>query len=331
MSVSERRPNATPALLVCSMSLTACSVALTHGLWSVDFGVGFVLTLLFPAIGGVLCALLVRDDAAFFRALGLLAVIAMVYGSMIAWLLLRVGVAGVFCSAIYLCVAAPPCMTAGVAVLLIRRSRDACCSSGTRGPGTRGPGTRLLILFAPPLLILGGSALEHAVPPACAQESLSASARVAAPIERVWSQSLSWSDRPDTAWRHLGTPLPIARSGSATRVGSVLRVQFAKGVVALRVTEVESGRLLVAEVIEQTVERPALVLRRVELRCVSRGPSATDVELRIVYQPRMRPRAYWRLFERAFGGLTLDYVVRGWREQAERERAPQPFAVRGDN
>ncbi|MSR47690.1 MAG: hypothetical protein EXS13_11610 [Planctomycetes bacterium] len=77
----------------------------------------------------------------------------------------------------------------------------------------------------------------------------------------------------------------------------------------MRIREIERGRQLVTEVLEQTIERKALLLHQVTLTCRPIGVERTRVAVRTDFEPRMGPRWYWRPFERFFGRSSFEALL----------------------
>jgi hypothetical protein len=131
---------------------------------------------------------------------------------------------------------------------------------------------------------------------------------------------LTLSPEPgESPWEHVNAPIPRAASGRATAVGDEKAIRFGKGTIRVRVREVEPGRRLVADVVEQTIEQRALGLRTLTLECAPEGPQATRVAMTIDFVPRMGPRWCWRPYERFFGAIPFEAMVEAWREGVRRE------------
>lgn len=266
---------------------------------------GFTATLAIPITIGAICGALVPNG------LWLLLVVGVMGGVGALVIALWIGhIAGLFCGLVFAAVGISPAMLAGLCVLSWRRARRR-----TEPPSTRS----LLLLIALPYVSFG---IESLVPFEPRMETLEVSRTIAAPVARVWGQSLGFGDRQPSAWQRVDAPLPESSSGRATRIGDRKRIEFGKGHILARVVEVKPGRRLVAEVLEQTIEVKALRLRRVVVTCEPAAAERTDAEvtkasLAIEFEPLMRPRWYLRLFEPFFGGIAMEAVMDAWQGHAE--------------
>lgn len=219
--------------------------------------------------------------------------------------------AGVFCGVIYAVVAMPPALLAGLLVIALRR-RVAWyrrVKKGWLGPTLVG-------------LPLALHAIERSWPVVYGDEQLVMAREIAAPVDRVFRQSLAVDAASVSPWERIQAPLPVAVAGRASAPGDVKTMVFGKGVITVRVRAVEPGRRLVADVIEQTIEQRALGLSTVTVACDPLGAERTLVQLQLDFEPRMGPRWYWRPFERWFGGISFDAVLTDWQREATKPWAP---------
>ena len=261
--------------------------------------VAVAISLAVPVALGVLVGVFARSASAVIMIGLLLGAIGIVVAGL--WTLECVGV---FCGAIYAVIAFGPGLCAGLIVLGLRRRRAWHHRHGKRWLGP--------LLIVVPLSV---HAVERAWPAVHAPEHILEVREFAAPVERVFGQSLAFGASPASPWEAIHAPLPRNAIGRASAVGDVKSMVFDKGVITVRVSAVEPGRRLVAEVIEQTIERRALLLSTVTVTCEPIGPERTRVMLRLDFVPCMGPRWYWRPFERWFGGIAFDAVFDAWERE----------------
>lgn len=283
------------AVTIMTLCLTPCLLGATVVWWAVTLGLPLAL--------GIAAALVVpqpRVGVTLFAAVLVLSCTAC---------MLLIGDAGVFCGAIYTGVSLPTAVVAANVVQSLRKARE-------RQRAKRGDDRALWLLIAL-ALPLGLHTFELVRPPTWPDEALVRSVDVEAPIEAVWAQSLSFADFVAPLSELISAPLPRAAIGSSSRVGDEKTLRFDKGLLRVRIVRIEAPRTLVAEVIEQTIERRALLLRRVTVSCVSIGRARTRAEIRLDFEPRMGPRRIWRPAERLFGGLSFDAVLSAWKSGAE--------------
>ena len=261
--------------------------------------VAVAITVVVPATIGVMAG-------AFARSASMLLMIGMVCAGITVVVagMLSSSLAGVFCGTIYAVVAFMPGLCAGLIVLGLRRRR-----AWHRRLDRRWLGPLLVVV---PLAV---HAVERAWPAVHAPEHILEVREFAAPVERVFGQSLAFGASPASPWEAIQAPLPRNASGRASAVGDVKSMVFDKGVITVHVSAVEPGRRLVAEVIEQTIERRALLLSTVTVTCEPIGPERTRVMLRLDFVPCMGPRWYWRPFERWFGGIAFDALFDAWERE----------------
>lgn len=232
---------------------------------------------------------------------------------------------GPFCAIIYSVIAMPPAYLAAAITLGLRRRLRRRALAARRAATLRHDALLLLLAYALPL---GWHAAEQRWPTTHAPESLAMERIVAAPLAAVWESRLAFPATGPFSAEAIHAPLPREASGRAHAVGDVKRLSFDRGTLAVRLVRVVPGRELVAEVIEQTIERRALRLHTVTLSCEPLAPEQTRVAVRLDFTPLMAPRWYWRPFERLFGGLTFDALLDGWEAGAtEPPRIAPPAAL----
>lgn len=271
------------------------------------------ITLGVPLAIGIAAGLLARDSR------GVLAIGAIAAGiGIVVATLLGAGLAGTFCALVYAVIAFPPALLAAFATLTCRRWRRRRSLSR---PSSRGNALLLIGAFTLPL---AWHAAERLWPTSHPPETLTATRLVDASLPSVWESSLAFPEAGARTAEAISAPLPFAASGRATRVGDEKTIVFAKGVVRVRVAAIEPGHRLVAEVVEQSIERKALRLHAVTVTCDPVAPDRTRATLRIEFEPLMSPRWYWRPYERFFGGITFDALLDAWQETAKRAAATAP-------
>lgn len=262
-----------------------------------DYPIAAAVTLGIPLTLGALAGLVARRAAVFVMFALVLGGVCATVGAL--WL---EDLAGVFCGCVYFVAAIPPAVMAGAVVVVLRRRAAA------RRPGAKPGALWFLLALTPPFALHAWDRLQGPY----AEEALEASRDLDAPAEAVWERSLAFPPGAAWPWETMHAPLPRDGAGHATAVGDEKVIRFDKGVVQTRVVAVQAPHRLVAEVVAQDVERRALRLHRVILRCEPLGPDRTRCTVRIEFEPRMGPRWYWRLYEGFFGAMTLEAVLAAW-------------------
>lgn len=257
-----------------------------------------------PVVIGALIGLVVRRARIVTVFLAVTATCLAI--ATVAMCLLFQGAAGVFCAVVFTVAAIPPALLGLLCGIALRQHLE----RRRRRERANAPDRRALLW---PMLALAGAPLavqgyEQAAAEPYADERLVFTRTIAAAAEDLWQTSLAF-DAPNSSWQHVHAPLPQRASGRATAVGDEKALQFAKGVLRVRIVAVEPGRSLVAEVLEQTIEARALRLHRVTFAVAPRSAASCDVSITLEHTPLMGPRWHWRPYEQFFGGITFDAIV----------------------
>jgi len=266
--------------------------------------VSLAVTLAIPCAVGALCGCFAKDGKWLFCVGSALCVM----GGIVCAAILGHAM-GLFCGLFYAIIGGPPAMLSGLIVLWLRR----------RFSAVHQPPTKRTLMFwvAFPYLV---HAVDALVPHESTIEKLSVSRVIAAPVHRVWGQSLEFESPSKSPWAVVDGPLPEHASGRASAVGDEKRIRFGKGEIVVRIVEVEPSRRIVADVLTQTIETRAVRLRRIVITCdpdSSGAGASTSVSITIEFEPLMRPRWYLRLYEPWFGRVAMDAVLAAWQARAE--------------
>jgi hypothetical protein len=144
---------------------------------------------------------------------------------------------------------------------------------------------------------------------------------LSAPPEAVWQCLMFYEDVPRRPWPllRLLLPQPLKSEKDKLSAGSAVRCHYDHGFLLKRINEVEPGRLLSFEVVEQRlgIERFARACRgSYELE---RARSGTSLLLTTVYQAWLWPRFLWRPLERYLCHRVHLHILLGMRERLAKE------------
>lgn len=167
-------------------------------------------------------------------------------------------------------------------------------------------------------------------PPGRVIDSVTTTARFDAPPEAVWRSLVFYEQVPQRPPLLLLVllPSPVRTHGNGKHVGAVVECSYSSGSLLKRITTVERPHLLRFEVIEQYlgVERCVTTVEgSYEIRQNGRG---SELALTTRYRGHLRPRGFWRPFERylahqlhrhILGGV---HVIGGQPVRAEGQVAP---------
>ena len=119
----------------------------------------------------------------------------------------------------------------------------------------------------------------------------------------------------------LVVPRPVGSYGSKDQVGNVVRCEYEPGFVVKRITEVQPGRRLAFEVIEQNLgaERNVM-LKDGSFEIVPRGDGQCDLVLTTRYQRQLSPRWMWESTERKVFHDVHGHVLEGMRRKVLKDR-----------
>jgi hypothetical protein len=121
----------------------------------------------------------------------------------------------------------------------------------------------------------------------------------------------------------LALPRPVRSEGRKTADGDVVRCVYEHGYLKKRITRVEPGRLLAFEVIEQNLhfERDVALLDGsfavAEAEGADRGPAAWVI-VTTRYRPLLHPRWLWSWMEVRIVHALHEHVLEGMRREAQR-------------
>ncbi len=162
-----------------------------------------------------------------------------------------------------------------------------------------------------------------------ATEIVATSVHFHASPETVWQQMLSYEEvpvRPPLLLRVL-LPHPVRTEGDKTCVGASVQCRYKGGEMVKRIKVVEPPRLVQFEVTEQHLGIEGCVTTlggSYELR--SRGDQ-TEVVLTTNYRGHLRPRYFWRPFERFLAHELHRHILGGMRASLPRARSSKRSAI----
>jgi hypothetical protein len=187
----------------------------------------------------------------------------------------------------------------------------------------------VLFLF---LLPYGVAAVERAVKRVPAVESVVTSRRLDADPASCFASLLFYEDvTHEPPWiLRVGLARPLHATGSIGSVGDVRTCVYNKGRLVKRVTDVQVGRLLAFEVIEQSIgyERDVR-LRGGSFAFEPAEGGGTLVTLTTTYEALLVPRWCWRPFERLAAHTMHGYVLEGIDHETGRTGEPGAIAAKG--
>lgn len=147
---------------------------------------------------------------------------------------------------------------------------------------------------------------------------------------------------PDTAWAsaafyedtqverssllRYGLPAPMGTSGPQDEVGAIVRCLYEDAHVTKRMTQVDRGRVLAFDVLEQSgIEDRSIRLLRGAFHFEGTPDGRTRVTLSSTYEPLLDARLYWRPIERAVCRALHRHILDGMEMHA-----PQGVPVAGN-
>lgn len=167
--------------------------------------------------------------------------------------------------------------------------------------------------------------IELAVPNRVEVATVRTELKVDATPQEAWDAIMFYEDVSHAPpWiLHLALPKPIRSEGDKSREGGDVKCFYDRGFLAKRITRREEPRLLAFDVTEQRllVEHDvALRDGSFEIEPTSDGKSV--IRLTTNYEPKLRPRFVWSLFEQHVIHKLHGHVLEGMRRQAENSQAP---------
>jgi hypothetical protein len=156
--------------------------------------------------------------------------------------------------------------------------------------------------------------------------------------ESVVTTRLSIHSTPQEAWNaimfyeeveheapwllKLSLPRPVRSHGSKGNVGDVVRCEYERGYIVKRITEVEPGRRLAFEVLEQKLFKERdLMLQDGSFEITPRDDGRLDLVLTTRYERRLAPRWLWETTEHQVLHTLHGHVLEGMRRKILQDRA----------
>jgi hypothetical protein len=121
----------------------------------------------------------------------------------------------------------------------------------------------------------------------------------------------------------LALPQPLRSVGDKRRVGETIRCLYNRGYLSKRIVQVEEGRRLDFEVVEQHLhfERD-ITLRDGSFEVLTAENGQATVVLTTRYEPRLAPRWLWEPMERHIVGTLHEHVLEGMARRAIQHQPP---------
>ncbi|MCC7383397.1 MAG: hypothetical protein IT384_16285 [Deltaproteobacteria bacterium] len=146
------------------------------------------------------------------------------------------------------------------------------------------------------------------------------------PPETVWKGMMFYEDVPTRPFWFLRAflPSPVRSEGEKTRVGASIRCTYDDGHLIKRMTEVEPARGVRFDVIEQNLGLEGCITMQggsYEIRAQGGG---SEVVLTTRYFGHLRPRFFWRLFERYLAHRVHRHILDGMRALPLLSAPPPP-------
>ena len=174
------------------------------------------------------------------------------------------------------------------------------------------------------------SLLGRLFPRNVATEAVATSVRFHASPETIWQRMLTYEDvpaRPPLLLRVL-LPNPVRTEGDKSCVGASIQCRYKGGDMVKRITVVEPPHLLQFEVTQQRLGIEGCVMTlggSYEIR--SCGGDQTEVVLTTNYRGYLRPRCFWRPFERFLAHALHRHILDGMRASLSRSGLSMASAI----
>ncbi len=145
--------------------------------------------------------------------------------------------------------------------------------------------------------------------------------------EEAWNAIVFYEDvEHEPPWLlRLALPRPVGSQGAKEQVGDVVRCQYEHGFIVKRITQVEPGRLLAFEVLEQELgaERNVTLLDGA-FEIIPRADGRSDLMLTTRYQRHLAPKWLWEPAERKVTHTLHGHVLEGMRRKILQDRQEKP-------
>jgi hypothetical protein len=165
--------------------------------------------------------------------------------------------------------------------------------------------------------------IENSVRPPLEDAVVSTKVSIHATPEEAWNAIQFYEEvEHEPSWfARLVLPRPVRSDGPKSHVGDVVRCQYESGYVVKRITDVQPGRKLAFEVIEQELgaERNVM-LEDGSFEIFPRGDGRCDLVLTTRYQRQLSPRWLWESTERKVFHTLHDHVLEGMRRKVLQDR-----------
>ncbi|HEX5719268.1 MAG TPA: hypothetical protein VF179_24110 [Thermoanaerobaculia bacterium] len=162
------------------------------------------------------------------------------------------------------------------------------------------------------------NALASRLPRNVEIEEISTEASFHLPAGEVCNRILLYEEVPGRPglFLRLLLPLPIRSEGNKSETGALVRCVYSGGHLVKRITDVQAGRLVEFEVLEQELGIEGFAtLEGGSYRILERGASS-EVILTTRYCGHLRPRWFWRTLERLFARGVHDRILQGMRSSS---------------
>ncbi len=285
-------------LLSVGGGLAVMALLIVGGNW------GWALWLGLPFSAGSLLGYRVRSGVFMLVLLGIMLVVSLFMG------LAFVNLAGVFCGFALAAIFVGPVLIGTLFGTLLRMVLKATDFS------QRWHLPVWLLLITPLILglIEGGPGARQPT------EHVTTSMMLPADSQRTFDAIMYYEDvtHPPPWILRVGLAHPLTTHGTSQRVGDVKTCIYNKGRITKRVIEIEHGRRLAFEVIEQSIgyERDVR-LTGGAFDFEPQADGSTKVTLTTTYEPLLHPRWCWRPFERYAMHTLHEHVIEGMRRRAQ--------------
>lgn len=191
---------------------------------------------------------------------------------------------------------------------------------------------RLGVVLPAALVFLVPVALwaEAELTPRHALATIETSRVLAMDPEAAWGAAAFYEDVAQTRSHllRISLPAPIGTTGHKDQIGSTVRCLYEGAHITKRMTEVEPGRVLAFEIIEQSgIEDRSVALRRGAFRFEPLAGGRTRVTLSSTYEPLLDARLLWRPIERTVCRELHRHILNGMEAQTQTHERDPSLAI----
>lgn len=140
--------------------------------------------------------------------------------------------------------------------------------------------------------------------------------RLAAAPEAVWRGMLFYEEVPhQPSWLlRAFLPAPIRTTGDKMTAGSLISCSYEGGYLEKRITEAEEARVVRFDVLLQELGvEDAISMTGGSYEILAAGSGSSDIVLTTGYHGHLRPRWFWRPFERYIAHAMHRHILGGMR------------------